>query len=436
MRNLPLTLPCPCTFTSTFMLSLSLAFAGVELRAQTPNHNQMARFGNADMVQGSNHPSTGFALELPGVSPAAFTATSTNGVAAGTLTWIWYPSQLNTRYEDRFVTGHIVATRPASATPAAAYTQTHSGQTSPGVPQYIPRFQIHAAKARPKPTPVPPFGAGFDPDFSKQPLFSYTTKHTFLETRADATRVWAVTYNTKVRVPSSQQGGVNTEMVLAFEWQGGEHWTKSGSQSIPTGWSEKPFKPVHWGLASAGNPRKVTLFDPSKIAPSLNLYSSPFGGYFEDKSTLSLHSDWGELRDPILRNTVYPSYNPGSGLSDLASTAGAFNWDVFSGSNNRGKRALPLLNVRVGVQGSGTPFLGQMLEINPSDPLLPALWVNPLVNGVIDARGVWLPRQRLTTPALGSSAVGIWIGMEFAILDSSNNNLVDTTNAYWFYIEK
>ncbi|MHC4515943.1 MAG: hypothetical protein ACYS5W_19890, partial [Planctomycetota bacterium] len=300
--------------TAALFLPLVIATGGARLPAQTPNFNEMVRFGGIDMVQGVNHPATGYGLELPGVSPAAFTATSTTGVAAGTLTWIWYPSQLNTRYEDRFVTGHLIGVRASSATPAADYARIHTGQTSPGVLLYWPRFSIYPAKIRPRPAPpVPAFGAGYQPDFGKQPLFRYVTQHTYLETRPDVTRVWAVTYNTKVRIPGSQQGGPNAEMVLAFEWKGGEHWTKPGSQSIPTGWSEKPFRPVHWGLASAGTPRNVTLFDPSKIVPgtTFNLYSSPFGGYYEDSSTLSLHCDWGELRDPTLKSTVYQSYNPG-----------------------------------------------------------------------------------------------------------------------------
>ncbi len=426
------------TTTSALLSSAVVAVAAAALAAQAPEHNEVMLFGSIDMVQSVNHPSTGYALELPGVSPAAFTATSTTGVAAGTLTWVWYPSQLHARYEDHLVTGHIIATRPSSATPAAAYQQTHSGQTSPGVPQYIPRFQVYAAKARPTPTPVPPFGAGYDPDFGKQPLLSYTTWHTFLETQPDVTRVWAVTYNTAVRIPSSQQGGPNAEMVLAYEWRGGEHWTKSGSQSIPTGWSEQHFQPVHWGLASAGSPRAVSYFDPTKIVPgtNFNLYSSPFAGYYEQRSTLILHSDWGELRDPSLSTTVYPSYNPGSGLSDLGSTAGAFNWDVYSSRSYVGKRVLPLLNIRVGVQGSGTPFPPHMLEINPADPLLTALWPNPLVSGVISSTGVWLPSKRVAVPALGSKAIGVWIGLESAILDSTTGSVLDTTNASWFYIQK
>ena len=43
-------------------------FLLVPLTAQTPNHNEVVRFGNFDMVQGSNHPQTGYALEMPGVS--------------------------------------------------------------------------------------------------------------------------------------------------------------------------------------------------------------------------------------------------------------------------------------------------------------------------------------------------------------------------------
>ena len=424
--------------TAAFGLLSFLAGSTTLLPAQTPNYNEVMLFGSADMVQAVNHPSTGYALELPGVSPAAFTATSTTGVAAGTLTWIWYPSQLHARYEDHLVTGHFIFTRPSSATPAAAYRQTQSGQTSPGVPQYMPRFSIYAAKARPAPTPLPPFGAGYDPDFGKQPLFAYTTQHSFLETRPDVTRFWSVTYNTKVRIPSSQQGGVNAEMVLAFEWKGGEHWTKSGSQSIVTGWSEQHFTPVHWGLASAGSPRAITRFDPTKIVPgsNFNLYSSPFGGYYEDRSTLILHSDWGELRNPTLRTTVYPSYNPGSGLSDVASTAGAFNWDVYSSRNYRGKRVLPLLNIRVGVQTSGTPLFPHMIEVNPADPFLTALWPNPLVNGVISNLGAWLPNKRVTVPALGSRAIGTWIGLESGIIDTTSGSVLDTTNACWFYIAK
>ena len=75
-------------------------------------------------------------------------ATAKTGVVAGTLTWIWYPSQLNLRYEDHFVTGHMIAVRPSTGTPLSDYSKKHTGQSSAGVPIYIPKFSIYPGKER------------------------------------------------------------------------------------------------------------------------------------------------------------------------------------------------------------------------------------------------------------------------------------------------
>jgi hypothetical protein len=413
-------------------LVLATLVAAPPLAAQN-SHNEVMRFGARDLVQTKIHKTTKYSLEIPGAQPPGFMTKSTTGVAAGVLTWIWYPSQLNSRLEARFVTGHMIAVRPSSATPLRDYSLTHAGQKLAGVPIYLPKFSIWEPLARAPRAPVPVFGAGFDPDFSRSPLLTYNTVHTPLvqPAQADQALMWTVTYNLKVKV-------TQREMVFAYEWRGGEHFTKPRSQSLPTGWSESMFAPAHWGWAAPGTKRTITHFDPAKILPGsgLTVYSSPMGGYFEDQATICFHSDWGETRNPALASRVYPSYNVGSGLSDLGSKAGGFAWDAFASSVHQGKRAMPLLNVRAGPRGVGTPFLGQVLEVDPSDPVLALLFGNPFADGSFNSRGVFLPSRRIKVPALGASSIGLWVGMEFGIVDRVSGAALETTQAFWFYVGK
>lgn len=413
-----------------------VALTGIVVTALVPgqvHHNEVIRFGTIDLVQTQTNPTTGYKLEMPGAQPTGYMATSTVGVPAGTLTWIWYPSQQNTRFEDRYVTGHMVGIRPSTATPSSAYSIVHPGQAGAGVPIYIPKFSIFEPKVRIPGGTTPPFGPGYDPDFSKPPLLTYNTLHTPLvqPAQADLPIVWTVTYNTKFKVSSN-------EMVLGFEWEGGEHASKPLSQSLPTGYSEAMFAPSHWGWASPGPTRTITRFDPSKILPptSMNAYSSPMGGYFENQASVCFHSDWGELRDPQLGSTVYPSYNVGSGLSDLASTPGKLAWDVYAHPSNQGQRALPLLNLRLAPYALPTQLLGRTLEVDPLDISLAVMWGHPLTDGTIGSSGLFLPSSRLSVPALGVASLGIWVGLEYALVDVGNGSVSDTTQAYWFYIEK
>lgn len=420
------------------LASITAAVVSSTLAVATPlpaqnNYNEVMRFGARDLVQTKVHSVTNFALEVPGAQPQGFMTVSTTGVPAGTLTWIWYPSPLNRRLEDRFVTGHMIAVRPSTATPLTDYSKTHSGQTTAGVPIYIPKFSIWTPKARSPKVPKPPFGDGFEPDFSKSALLAYNTVHTPLVqlSQADKALLWSVTYNTKVKIPTK-------EMVFSYEWRGGEHYNKPLSQSLPTGWSESMFAPAHWGWAEPAPGRKITYFDPAKILPGsgITMYSSPMGGYFEDQATICFHSDWGENREPALAGSVYPSYNVGSGLADLGTRAGGFGWDMFTNSANSGKRAVPLLNVRSTPYNLATPFLGQTLEIDPADPLIAMLWGNRLADGLISSLGVFLPSKRINVPALGPTSIGLWVGFEFGLVDTMTGVAIGTTQATWFYIEK
>ena len=95
--------------------------------------------------------------------------------------------------------GGVVGTGTAVGVGAAG-----TGTSAAGVPIYLPKFSIHAAKARlSKPTA---FGTGFDPDFSKAPLLTYNTVHTPLlqPSQADKSLVWTVTYNKAVAVNSKE----------------------------------------------------------------------------------------------------------------------------------------------------------------------------------------------------------------------------------------
>jgi len=167
------------------LLSLSrlgiLALASAGLAGHTlaqVHHNEVIRFGTTDLVQNQIHPSTGYRLEMPGAQPGGYMAVSLAGVPAGTLTWLWYPGQQNARYEDRYITGHMIGVRPSTATPSSAYNNVHPGQPAPGVPIYVPRFSIFEPKPRSPGGPGHPHGAGYDPDFSKPPLLTYNTLHT------------------------------------------------------------------------------------------------------------------------------------------------------------------------------------------------------------------------------------------------------------------
>ena len=395
-------------------------------------YNEVMRFAARDLVQTATNSSTGYSLEVPGAQPAAYMATSTTGVAAGTLTWVWYPSQLNSRLADRFVTGHMVAVRPSSATPLSDYSKTHSPQTSPGVPVYIPKFSIYPAKQR-SGTATSPFGVGYDPDFSKSPLLTYNTVHTPLvqAAQADQAVIWTVTYNTKVKVASR-------EVVLAFEWQGGEHASKARSQSLPTSWSESMFSPAHWGWAAPAPGRTITHFDASKILPgqSLTLYTSPMAGYFEDEPTVALQSDWGESRETALAGLLHPSYNPGSGLADVASKAGEFAFDVFTTAGHSGKRAMPILNLKTSVHGTATNFLGASFDLDLGDPALSLFWGDSRADGLVSSYGTFLPSKRIQVPALGAAALGTWVGVEYGIVDLGTGAVLGTTPGLWFYIQK
>ncbi|MCB9871856.1 MAG: hypothetical protein H6837_18525 [Planctomycetes bacterium] len=418
--------PPPSSVVRSLLCSLALLAAAA---AQGPN--PVLRAGALELTQSARHPGTGYALEIPGAQPPEFSAASTSGVPAGTLTWVWIPSPLDRRLESRRVTGHMIAVRPTSSTPLVEYGRVQRGQTSPGVPVYVPKFSLHAAKARAAVPPLGPFGGGFDPDFGKPPLLRYDTVHTPLlpPHLADQTVVWTVTYNTEVRIAAA-------EMVMAFEWQGGEHMATSLTQSLPSGWPEQHFAPVHWGWASPPPARTMRYFDPKRILPplSLDLYSSPFAGYFSARATVALHTDWGELRDPTLANLRAPSYTVGAGFSDLASRAGEIGWDVFAAGQD-GQRALPLLDIGASPVGVGFPLLGQMLEVHPLSPVLTGLWGHPLADGRIAAGG-WLPAARIRVPALGPAALGTWIGMEFAIVDPTTATARDTTQAVWFYVAR
>ena len=104
------------------LLSLSrlgiLALASAGLAGHTlaqVHHNEVIRFGTTDLVQNQIHPSTGYRLEMPGAQPGGYMAVSLAGVPAGTLTWLWYPGQQNARYEDRYITGHMIGVRPSTS---------------------------------------------------------------------------------------------------------------------------------------------------------------------------------------------------------------------------------------------------------------------------------------------------------------------------------
>ncbi len=400
------------------------------------NFNEVARFAAVDAAQIATHPTTGFALELPGAQHSAYMAASPTGVAAGSLTWVWYPSQLNLRYEDRFVTGHMVATRPSSSTPLSMYSQTAAGQTQPGVPQYVPRFSIYRAKARSQGSSSP-FGNGFEPDFSQNPLLTYNTLHTPLldSSLVDSTQIWTVTYNLTVLIPGSSTGGANAEMIMALQAEGGEHYQTPGSQSLPTGFSENDFTPAHWGWATPGPTRTISYFDPAQTLPgNPSFYSSPLLGYFEDQPTLAIRSSWAENNDPTLALNDALSYNVGNGFCNAASTAGSVGMDVFTSISHSGNRVLPLLNVGLSVHPSGTPSQGQMAELNLADPFVTLFWGNGLMDGFVDANGLWFSPTRISFPALGPATIGTWLGLEYAIINEGTGALVGTTNAYWFQV--
>ena len=64
------------------------------------------------------------------------------------------------------------------------------------------------------------------------------------------------------------------------------------------------------------------------------------------------------------------------------------------------------------------------------------MWGHPLTDGTISSSGLFLPASRLSVPALGVASLGIWVGLEYALVDVGSGSVSDTTQAYWFYIEK
>ena len=96
---------------------------------------------------------------------------------------------------------------------------------------------------------------------------------------------------------------------------------------------------------------------------------------------------------------------------------------------------MPLLNVRTAPYGAPFPLLGQVFEVDPMDPFLPLLWGNPMVDGLITNGGVWLPAQRLAVPRIGPAAVGLWLGLEFGLVDLPTGEVPETTQSVWVYIQ-
>jgi hypothetical protein len=108
---------------------------------------------------------------------------------------------------------------------------------------------------------------------------------------------------------------------------------------------------------------------------------------------------------------------------------GAVSWDVYAGPPYAGHLAVPLVNFGPMWQGS-FPFAGVVIEIDPTDPVLPIL--QPWYTLVLDGMGRSVQPQSFGLPFL-PGALGLAIGTEFILLDPQLN-VSGSTGAQWMII--
>lgn len=388
--------------STVLLLSIAmLVGTGVAQQAPVDRNN-----GNWIVISGTNHPTTGRAYNWPPVSPAQYVWTSGQTVPAGTLTARWIPSMSNMRREARLVSGFLVGLYPSAA--SATFPQTG----------YFPAMRVHVPRQSMGTGPVSwAGGAQWQPDMTQQPLhmqaqgtFNFTQFGAFLVTQ---TLMTPVSIN-------------QIEMVISAEWRGGENDSIAGQQSFNGDFSAGISTITTTFFVAPGPAFTITPYNDG----AQNNFAHMWLQYLEDAPVINPQSDWGYRRDTRLNPVT--GYNTATALSDISSVTGNLGWDCDGGQVHAGEIAALLFNIGP-VFPISVPFLGATLEMNPADPTFGLL--APIYNKVLDATGQGdLPM--LPMPALGAGSIGLTIGAEFLLLNSTFTAVTGSTQSAWVTINR
>ncbi|MEM7204622.1 MAG: hypothetical protein AAF628_30470 [Planctomycetota bacterium] len=315
------------------------------------------------------------------------------GVPRGTLSYVWLPRETNDVDEDEVIDGFRAPLGPSPAT--TVYPATI----------YFPEIAIHRTRT---------VLGRVEPDPTQPPHFKLA-ESTVVFTGFGA---WETSTNllTPYTLPKTQQ-----DVVLSLRWNADDSRDQPGTLMM-------------WGDAhGAAYPLPVFGFvsPQGQVTPQLMLGSQP--GYLNltyrrQRPTVDARSSWGRSG---VSPTVTFGYNVSTYRAPLVGGGGCLGWDLAAGPSHAGGIAIPLLNVGP-FFGSSFPFLGQTFELNLLDPALAALnntGFAPILDATGRAQGPLFP-----IPKLGSSALGLRLGVEFAVFDAGLSALVDTTQAAWIEI--
>jgi hypothetical protein len=335
------------------------------------------------VISATKHPTTGQPYNWPPVSPAGF-APGGGGVANGTRTVRWIPSETNLRREVQNVSSVFIGLRPSAA--SVSFPQTG----------YFPEVNIHPARQ---------LAAGATWMQGRQMSADFTAAPTLVV--AQSTHTFAnygnflVTRNLTTSIPLNAE-----DVVLSAKWD-------ANGQATPIN-DDNPAHQSFFGSFSDGVHTTTTVqFAAPAPANTLTPYndgnsnfSVTWFSYGIEQSALNQQSDWGYRRDARLPPAV-SGYSVGTAWADLALVPGQLGWDIEA-AGKAGHVAVPVMNVGP-VFPAFLDFLGLRFEVNLGDPLLSLLiGANYIVT--IDPQnfgnGALVP-----LPALGAPAIGTTIGV-------------------------
>jgi hypothetical protein len=386
---------------ATALTSLTSLVLVLDPCAQAPNACDVKR-NNEPYYYTSTTPDpvTGRPYNQPIYQPPGYWSQTANdpGVAAGSSTWRWIPSDVNLRLEPRAVSGFYVWLRPSASTVQFPTTG------------YVPEWKLHPVAVR--------GDGGFRPDLTAPP-FAVVPEASFVFATAGAARA---------RVAFSQAVALNArEVAFSLRWRGGEHRLRPASQGFVGTAQEAPWRVPTWGHADPQ--QNVTVVDPLS---QVGQYTTLWAGYYEAAPSIVAESDYAHQRVLPSQPPLYSGFNDAAGLCDLATRDLWLGWNVDGGAANAGNWALPLLNLAPGVHGAPTTFLGVTFELDLTSPVLGELAALGY-GGVMDHHGVY-DGPRLPIPLLPPSAIGNWIGVEFLILRADLGAIVGSTQAHWLQV--
>ena len=375
-------------------LALTIALAAGAAAAQSLDRNVVERNNDPWLVESAAKHTNGQNYLWPPNNPTAFSNLAvTTGVAANTLTYRWIPGNLNNRAEARAVSGIELGISPSAAT------------TSYPLTGYFPEFKIHVPKAQ---------AGGFVPDTTATPLLVVAQASLNFQTFGR----FVVSSTLATPIPVTVR-----EVVMSWKWQGGENDNVSGKQGLFGSYSDGEYAPLTFGFV-----------DPLTSAVTLTSsnFSVLWGTYMEEQASIAAQSDYGYRRDAQLLPQV-SGYSIGTGQADLATKPCKIGWDVFAGPSLGGGAALPLCNFGP-VFPTSFQLLGQTLELNIADPALGLLASAGYVL-TLDPKGFG-DGALVTLPPVGAAAIGLYLGVEFAVIDASLTSVKETTQSYWIQIAR